>query len=203
MKLCPARFRPIFFCLVVIGLDAAPLLPTGTAGKPEPSPLSAWFMPPTRVVWTSATGVTHAQDLLGAKPGQAVLKNPSPPCVLAPAASGAPGGGILLDFGTELTGNIEIITPITKEKNLPRVRIRFGESVAEAMAELGGEPNAQNDDAVRDQTVRLPWLGKITVGPSGFRFVRIDNVGWTSIAAAARLARRVASMLNGKGCKRG
>jgi hypothetical protein len=44
------------------------------------------------------------------------------------------------------------------------------------MAELGGAANAQNDHALRDQTVRLPWLGKTTVGPSGFRFVRIDNV---------------------------
>jgi hypothetical protein len=55
------------------------------------------------------------------------------------------------------------------------VRVRFGESVAEAMAEIG-ERGAQNDHAVRDQVVMLPWLGKKTVGPSGFRFVRIDAV---------------------------
>ena len=167
------------YVLSLFSLTAAwsePILPAGTAATPQASPLSAWFLPPTRVVWTSAAGTTHAQDLLGPKLGQAVLKNPQPPCVLAPATNGAPGGGILLDFGTELTGNIEIFTPITKDKNLPLVRIRFGESVAEAMAELGGDANAQNDHAVRDQTVRLPWLGKITVGPSGFRFVRIDNV---------------------------
>ena len=180
MLIPPAFFRlarlGVFLPLLVASAWAAPILPAGSAATPEASPLSAWFMPPTRVVWTSAAGTTHAQDLLGPKLGQAVLKNPQPPCVLAPATNGAPGGGILLDFGTELTGNIEIFTPITKDKNLPLVRIRFGESVAEAMAELGGDANAQNDHAVRDQTVRLPWLGKITVGPSGFRFVRIDNV---------------------------
>ncbi len=180
MLIHPALLRlarlAMFLPLVVASAGAAPILPAGTAATPQASPLSAWFMPPTRVVWTSAAGTTHAQDLLGPKLGQAVLKNPQPPCVLAPATNGATGGGILLDFGTELTGNIEIFTPITKDKNLPLVRIRFGESVAEAMAELGGDANAQNDHAVRDQTVRLPWLGKITVGPSGFRFVRIDNV---------------------------
>lgn len=180
MLIHPAFLRlarlAVFLPLVVASAGAAPILPAGTAATPQASPLSAWFMPPTRVVWTSAAGTTHAQDLLGPKLGQAVLKNPQPPCVLAPATNGANGGGILLDFGTELTGNIEIFTPITKDKNLPLVRIRFGESVAEAMAELGGDANAQNDHAVRDQTVRLPWLGKITVGPSGFRFVRIDNV---------------------------
>ena len=42
------------------------------------------------------------------------------------------------------------------------------------MAELG-ERGAQNDHALRDQVVKLPWLGKTTIGPSGFRFVRIDN----------------------------
>ena len=40
----------------------------------------------------------------------------------------------------------------------------------------GGAQNAQNDHAIRDQIITLPWLGKITVGPSGFRFVRIDAV---------------------------
>jgi alpha-L-rhamnosidase len=158
-------------------LSAAPIFPAGTAvPNPQASPLGAWFMPPTRVVWTSPTGTTHAADLLGAKLGQAVLKNPQPPCVLAPAVNGAAGGGLVLDFGTELTGNIEIFTPMTKDHAPPLVRIRFGESVAETMADLGGAANAQNDHALRDLTVRLPWLGKTTVGPSGFRFVRIDNV---------------------------
>jgi hypothetical protein len=54
--------------------------------------------------------------------------------------------------------------------------VRFGESAAEAMADLGGPANAQNDHALRDFSVRLPWLGKTTLGPSGFRFVRIDNL---------------------------
>ena len=177
-------FRPRLrrFCLLALvgalwgPMHGAPTFPAGTPGRAQASPLSAWFMPPTRVVWTSGAGVTHAPDLLAPKLGQAVLKNPQPACVLAPAANGAAGGGIVLDFGTELTGNLEIITPMTKDQTPPLVRIRFGESVAEAMAELGGEPNAQNDHALRDQIVRLPWLGKTTIGPSGFRFVRIDNV---------------------------
>jgi hypothetical protein len=42
------------------------------------------------------------------------------------------------------------------------------------MAELG-ERGAQNDHALRDQVVTLPWLGKTRVGPSGIRFVRVDT----------------------------
>jgi len=155
---------------------SAPVLPAGSAAAPKASPLSSWIMAPTRVVWSSPVGTANAPGLLGKKPGQALLKSAEPPCVLAPAGAGRSGGAVLLDFGIELSGNIEIITPMTANKVPPLVRVRFGESVAEAMAELGGDANAQNDHALRDQSVRLPWLGKTTIGPSGFRFVRIDNL---------------------------
>jgi hypothetical protein len=39
-----------------------------------------------------------------------------------------------------------------------------------------GEKGAQNDHAVRDQIVSVPWLGTLEVGNSGFRFVRIDLI---------------------------
>ena len=168
--------RLIAFALIAIASAVcAPLVPSATV-QPQASPLRSWFIAPTRVVWTSNAGVSQPQSLLGPKPGQALLKGPQPPCVLAPVANGGPGGALLLDFGTELTGDVEIITPMSKDQGPPSVRIRFGESAAEAMAELGGDTNAQNDHALRDEVVRLPWLGKITIGPSGFRFVRIDNV---------------------------
>ena len=140
----------------------------------ERSPLSTFFVAPTRVVWQSEAGAQNAGSLLKSHAGQAVLKEPQPPCVLT-GKTNAPAG-ILLDFGRELHGYVELITPLTGEQaKMCRVRVRFGESVSEAMAELGGKQNAQNDHAVRDQVVTLPWLGKKIVGPSGFRFVRIDN----------------------------
>lgn len=154
------------------GAASAGVLPA----KAEASPLRSYYIPVSRVVWRSETGIERAENLIGQQPGQALLERPVAPCVLAPATNGGPGGAVLLDFGTELAGYVEIITARTKGKEPPQVRIRFGESVAEAMAELGGAPNAQNDHALRDQVVRLPWLGKTTVGPGGFRFVRIDNV---------------------------
>ena len=140
----------------------------------ERSPLSTFYIAPTRVVWQSETGARNTGSLLKPHAGQAVLKEPQPPCVLA-AGSNAPAG-VLLDFGRELHGYVELITPMTGEQaKLRRVRVRFGESVSEAMADVGGKKNAQNDHAVRDQETTLPWLGKKMVGPSGFRFVRIDN----------------------------
>ncbi len=149
-------------------------VPPGLEGA-EKSPLSTFFLAPTRVVWQSEAGVQNAGPMLRADAGQAVLKEPQPPCVLS-AVPNSPAG-ILLDFGREVQGYVELITPMMPEQGkLRRVRVRFGESVSEAMAEPGGKQNAQNDHAIRDQVVTLPWLGKKMVGPSGFRFVRIDNV---------------------------
>ena len=157
-----ALFSPAF------SFAQTPTLPPEIARRAEASPLRLHFLQPTRVVWQSE-GVKNADRLLGPKPGQATLKDP-PPCVLAAST------GILLDFGVEVQGYVELFTPITSDNTPPTVRIRFGESVAEAMSELGGKQKAQNDHAVRDQTATLPWLGKKTVGPSGFRFVRIDAI---------------------------
>jgi hypothetical protein len=164
----------------LLALAALLLTPVRSLADPaglkpaERSPLSTFFIAPTRIVWQSDTGVKNAASLLQPHAGQAVLKEPQPPCVLA--ASANTPAGVLLDFGRELNGYVELITPLTGDQaKLRRVRVRFGESVSEAMAEFGGKQNAQNDHAIRDQVVVLPWLGKKMVGPSGFRFVRIDN----------------------------
>jgi hypothetical protein len=149
------------------------LLPAqGIPASAEKSELSHHFIPPTRIVWQTEKGVKHAENLLKPAPGQATLINPVEPAVLE---AGDGSGGIVLDFGTEISGYLELFTPIAKDHTPPKARIRFGESVAETMAEIG-ERGAQNDHALRDQIVELPWLGKKTIGPSGFRFVRIDAV---------------------------
>lgn len=147
-------------------------LPPALAGRAELSPLRTYYLNPTRVVWMSEKGVQNASHLLARKPGQPVLQEPQPPCVLTP--TGGKPAGLLLDFGTELAGYVEIFTPMAGDKHPNPVRVRFGESVSEAMSELN-ERGGGNDHAVRDQVVGLPWLGKKMVGPSGFRFVRIDS----------------------------
>ena len=133
------------------------------------SPLTPFVIQPKRVVWNSDAGVENAASLLTPKSGQAVLKEPAPSLVLKP------GSGVVVDFGVEIVGSVELFTPMTRGKDMPSLRIRFGESVAETMVDIG-ERGAQNDHALRDQVVKVPWLGKTTIGPSGFRFVRIDNV---------------------------
>lgn len=142
-------------------------LPPGVAAVAEKSALTSFVVQPKRIVWTSDQGVANSENLLKPHSGQAVLSEPMPPLVLKP------GGALVIDFGVEITGSVELFTPISQEKGAS-LRIRCGESVAETMANIG-ERGAQNDHALRDQIVKLPWLGKTTIGPSGFRFVRIDN----------------------------
>lgn len=133
------------------------------------SEISTFHLPVTRVVWTQGN-VSNPEGLVGPGLGQATLKPAKPPTVLDSSKGNA---SIVLDFGTQLAGSVELFTPMTDNKTPPKLRIRFGESVAETMADVG-ERGAQNDHALRDQTVSLPWLGKKTIGPSGFRFVRFD-----------------------------
>jgi alpha-L-rhamnosidase len=143
-------------------------------GDAAASPITQFRVAPTRIVWQSDEGVANAVSLLAPKPGQVVLSDPLPPCTLTASEGGA--AGILIDFGRELQGHVELFTPMAPSQTPVPVRVRFGESASEAMADLGGEQNAQNDHAIRDQVVRLPWLGAKTIGPSGFRFLRIDAI---------------------------
>jgi len=84
---------------------------------------------------------------------------------------------ILLDFGKEIYGGIKISSAIREYKSPIKLRIRFGESVTEAMSDVDISDNPENptnEHSLRDFTVSVPWLGSFQCGNSGFRFVRID-----------------------------
>ena len=102
------------------------------------------------------------------------------------------GESVILDFGEELNGGIRILTYHAANVSL---RIRFGESLSETCAELGGETNATNDHALRDFTVELQHYSDMTFGQTGFRFVRLDFGGEAKIkcvVAAAQTVKRSA-----------
>lgn len=96
-------------------------------------------------------------------------------------------GFLILDFGTELSGGVRILT--YKVVSNGKVRLRFGESVSETCAEIG-EKNATNDHSLRDFCVELKNFSDMTFGQTGFRFLRIDfpqdaNISIKSIVAAS------------------
>lgn len=118
------------------------------------------YVPPVRVVW-------HTSGTAAPENPEALLSLGRGACTLRYEKE-APG--ILLDFGREIHGGVQIENGGTPEHCPVRVRVRFGESVSEAM----GEPN--NDHAIHDHIAQVPWYGAAEIGNTGFRFVRIDLV---------------------------
>ena len=102
------------------------------------------------------------------------------------------GDYVVLDFGKEMCGGARILT---FHSSLTRVRLRFGESLGECYADIGGEKNATNDHALRDFEIALPQHSDATLGDTGFRFLRIDfydRVLIKSIVAANNILKRKA-----------
>jgi hypothetical protein len=120
------------------------------------------YIIPTGIVWSSGK-VCNSKLLLKFQNGQATAKNNSEFIL-------GPGSAVLLDFGKELNGGVKIITGKFAGNNIRRLRIRFGESVSEAM----GKPD--NDHAIHDSIIDIASIGTTEFGNTGFRFVRLDNV---------------------------
>ncbi|WP_158799191.1 alpha-L-rhamnosidase [Pedobacter sp. L105] len=134
------------------------------------------YLSPVKILWQTPDASTHiknAERLLQPGDGQADLSGQNL-CVMHNDEKGK--AGILLDFGRELHGGLQLVTDRSRGGKPVRVRIRFGESASEAMSSIDTLHGATNDHAMRDFIISLPWLGKLEVGNTGFRFVRIDLV---------------------------
>ena len=173
-----------FLVLAVSALLAAAAVSEGNV-RETPDPRVRTYVWPTRIVWQSVPEkgfgerfrVLDSESLLAPKQGQVPesgwggSENGRAQCVLV--NDGVPAG-VLLDFGRELHGGVQMAFG---SGTLPgmSVRVRFGESVAEAMCDIG-EKGATNDHAIRDDVVLAPRMGTREIGNTGFRFVRIDLV---------------------------
>lgn len=149
------------------------LLLSGMLGAQQRDSRVRDYITPTRIVWQgNPENITGAENLLTDGNGQSKLSN-MPMCAMRSTKDIHPG--LLLDFGRELQGGLQIVTGQFAPQAPVRIRVRFGESVSEAMSNIG-EHGATNDHALRDFSVTLPWLGVLEVGNSGYRFARIDLI---------------------------
>ena len=82
------------------------------------------------------------------------------------------GSYIILDFGKEMHGGIRVTTNWIYYGDC-KVRIRFGESLGEVNSSIG-EKNAKNAHSPRDFEALICAYADMTLGQTGFRFVRID-----------------------------
>lgn len=151
----------------------------------RPDPRTRTFLPPARVVWTSGdavygnrSSVKDAESLLKPRYGQIPEERWRANCGCTMENNGEPAS-VLLDFGRELHGGIQIGG--MGQRGM-KMRVRFGESVGEAMSEIG-QKSAGNDHAIRDGVHDIPFMGIVEIGNTGFRFVRLDLVttGKTSL----------------------
>ena len=130
------------------------------------------YITPVRIVWQQdSEQISGLENLLKPGNGQADLANQR---MSVWKGSKGKRPAILVDFGKEMHGGIQLVTGMPASHSPVRVRIRLGESVSEAMCEIDGKNGATNDHAMRDMVVAVPWLGVTETGNSGFRFARID-----------------------------
>ena len=137
------------------------------------------YLTPTEIIWQSDNKniqVQNSEVLLTQFDGQLTTSGEGI-CLLR--SDDEVEASILLDFGKEIYGGIEIAAAIRGDKKPLKIRVRLGESVTEAMSDcidnsVPGMGSATNDHTLRDFTLELPWLGTVEIGSSGFRFVRID-----------------------------
>ncbi|MBW3635937.1 MAG: alpha-L-rhamnosidase, partial [Armatimonadetes bacterium] len=143
----------------------------------NPSPIDPRirrFLAPTRVMWTQ--NAENPAVLLNNNSGQA-LAQPAPSCQLR-----GPNAGVLLDFGRELHGGIQLVVGPIEGNVSVRARLRLGESASEAM----GQPN--NNHANHDFEILLAPMSSQEFGQSGFRFARLDLLEDASVPLVAARA---------------
>ncbi len=119
-----------------------------------------YYLPVKRILWTCENSGSIDNF-------NAILKDDHKFCILKNKTSAGPS--ILLDFGQEINGGISIhFGPPIEDCWKFKIRIRFGESVSEAMN------NPDTEHALHDLTLEMSAFGKQEIGNTGFRFVRID-----------------------------
>ena len=131
------------------------------------------YLTPVRVMKTEGY-VTDSENLMAPYVGQVSTDEPDV-TVFKTTKDGK--ASVLLDFGKEIQGGIQIVRSISDDHSAAIFHLCFGESVSEAMSDVNAEEStATNDHSVRDFETAVPWLGSAVIGETGFRFLRVDLV---------------------------
>lgn len=177
------KIRSLLFSTILLGASTLfsqnNVLKSAFENRLQKDEITRSHVTPVKIIWQSDTEgkqVTNSEVLLTRFDGQ-LSTSGAGMCMLR--SDDDKQASVLLDFGTELYGGIEIAAAIRGEKKPIKVRVRLGESVSEAMSDAidnshPGMQSATNEHSLRDFTLEIPWLGTVETGNSGFRFVRID-----------------------------
>ena len=127
------------------------------------------YILPSRVLWASE-GIANVESFLTNEEDQA--RQGDGELVIASTKEGKKAA-FLLDFGSEFSGGVRIVTRVGTDKQGAMVHLRFGESVAEAMTPLAVK-NAVNHHSTRDMVVPIPLLSTTEWSQTGFRFLYVE-----------------------------
>lgn len=148
----------------------------GIAQKDE---ITRTYISPIRVLWTSDnTGelVKNLDVLLKMGNSQSDMSRQTQFCSIKSTETDT--SSIILDYGKEIHGGLQLVMGGSSRREPSLVRIRFGESVGEVNSETYNSDwlmgFSTDDHAKRDIIMEIPRTGLIEIGNTGFRFVRID-----------------------------
>ena len=165
-----------YFGLSLVLLSASILVSCGMKDKPSTESVSvksefvSEYLMPVRIIQVKGA-VSKPENLLAPYPGQVSTSEPI-------VTGFSKGGSVLLDFGKEIQGGIQIVRSMSGSNKAARFRLCLGESVSEALSSVDEKgTTATNDHSVRDLDIYVPWLGAAEYGNSGFRFARLDYLG--------------------------
>ena len=154
----------------------------------DTDPRSRRYLTPTRIVWSSkedGAQLSGEEFLMEPKREQITLNRGQADRFVMANVPGKPKASILLDFGREINGTLRLMVwgsqssedaGTSENPGRANIRVRLGESVMEAMTDLGVK-NTTNDHANRDFTWNLGSHSAMETNESGFRFARIDLLG--------------------------
>ena len=148
-------------------------------GKTQNDELTRTYISPLRVVWKSDTTgefIKNSEVLLNMGNSQSDMSRQTRFCNIQSTETDT--ASILLDYGKELHGGLQLVMGGSSRREPSLVRIRFGESIGEANSDTYNSDwlmgFSTDDHAKRDIIVEIPRTGLFEIGNTGFRFVRID-----------------------------
>lgn len=125
------------------------------------------YLLPKRILQKTGT-ITNADYLLSNRERQVTLQE-------GRVVTMHPQSSLLLDFGAEFHGGAQISVYQVTGEACAAFRLTFGESVSEALSDLG-EKGSCNDHSARDFTVEMPSYSNNEFGATGYRFLSLHLI---------------------------
>jgi Bacterial alpha-L-rhamnosidase. len=171
-------FSFIFLAICIVAFALPPVFGDEYANKTQKDELTRVFISPQRIVWMNDMGgqLIQNEDILLRQGNSQAQMGAKDACIIKTTETDT--ASILLDYGKELHGGLQLVMGSSTRREPSLVRIRFGESVGECSSQTNNSEwkvgFSTDDHAKRDIVMEIPRDGLIEIGNTGFRFVRID-----------------------------